>query len=245
MTTVALLLAAGLGSRLGQGTPKAFVSLSGRPMFLFSLEAMEDSGVIDAVILVAPPSALTEARSIVEALGSSLIGDVIPGGATRSSSVREGLAAIPPNADIVMCHDAARPFASPELFRRVIEALGNADGPDGVVPVIPSPDTVKRLDGWRVAETIPRDAVGLAQTPQAFRAPALQSAHAADSPEATDDATLLERSSFRVQAVEGEPNNFKITTGEDLRRAETLLPSHFAHSLRPPGESGKAARRSP
>ncbi len=239
MTATALLLAAGLGSRLGQGTPKAFVSLSGRPMFFFSLEAMQDSRVIDAVILVAPRSELPRALSMVEALGSSLVHDVVPGGPTRSSSVREGLAATPPNADVVVCHDAARPFASPELFRRVVDAIGNVDA---VVPVVPSPDTVKRLDRWRVVETIPRDTVGLAQTPQAFRTHALRSAHAGDTNDATDDATFLERSGFRVQAVPGEPNNFKITTSEDLSRAVARFALRPLHSARRSTASNRAPR---
>jgi 2-C-methyl-D-erythritol 4-phosphate cytidylyltransferase len=234
VTATALLLAAGIGSRLGQGTPKAFVSINGRPIFVFSLEAMEASGVIDAVVLVAPRSELARAGVMVEALGSSLVHDLVPGGASRSSSVREGLSASPPNTDVVVCHDAARPFASSELFRRVVDALPSADG---VVPVIPSPDTIKRVDGSRVVETIPRDVVGLAQTPQAFRADALRAAHERDSKDATDDATLLERAGFRVVTVEGEPSNFKITTSEDLSRAVArfaLLPLHSARRSRAP-----------
>lgn len=189
-------------------------------MFAFSLEAMEASGVIDAVVVVAPRSEFARARVMVEDLGSSLVHDLVPGGTSRSSSVIEGLAASPPTTEVVVCHDAARPFASAELFRRVVAALPSADG---VVPVIPSPDTIKRLDGSRVVETIPRDSVGLAQTPQAFRADALRAAHERDSTDATDDATLLERAGFRVETVEGEPSNFKITTSEDLSRAVARL----------------------
>jgi 2-C-methyl-D-erythritol 4-phosphate cytidylyltransferase len=207
-------------------------------MFVFPLEAMEASGIIDAVVLVAPRSELARARAMVESLGSSRVHDLVPGEASRSSSVRAGLAASPPATDVVVCHDAARPFASPELFRRVVDALQSADG---VVPLIPSPDTIKRLDGTRVVETIPRGAVGLAQTPQAFRADALRAAHEGDPKDATDDATLLERAGFRVQAVDGEPENFKITTSEDLDRAEARF------QVRPLGmarrsESPNAAR---
>ncbi|HEX2090543.1 MAG TPA: 2-C-methyl-D-erythritol 4-phosphate cytidylyltransferase [Actinomycetota bacterium] len=242
MSTTGLLLAAGIGSRLGEGTPKAFVSINGRPMFVFSLEAMEASGVIDAVVLVAPRSEFARVRVMVEALGSSLVQDLVLGGASRSSSVKAGLAASPPNTDVVVCHDAARPFASPELFRRVIDALPNADG---VVPVIPSPDTIKRLDGSRVVETIPRDTVGLAQTPQAFRFDALRAVHAGDPKDATDDAALVEGAGFHVETVEGEPSNFKITTREDLRRAEILLRSRSADAFRHAEEREQAARRSP
>ena len=186
-------------------------------MFVFSLEAMEASGVIDAVVLVAPRSELARAQSMVEALGSTAVHDVVAGGTSRSGSVKKGLAAIPSNTDVVVCHDAARPFASSGLFRRVVTELHAADG---VVPVIPSPDTVKRLEGSRVVETIPRETIGLAQTPQAFRADSLRSSHNIDSTDATDDAQLLERAGFRVLVVEGESENFKITSSQDLSRAE-------------------------
>ena len=203
-------------------------------MFAFSVEAMKASGVIDAVVLVAPQSELDLARVMVEDLGSNLVLDLVPGGASRSSSVRAGLAAAPPNTDVVVCHDAARPFALPELFRRVVDAVQRADG---VVPVTPSPDTIKRLDGSRVVETIPRDTVGLAQTPQAFRADALRAAHEGQPTDATDDATLLERAGFRVETVEGEPSNFKITTSEDLWRAVArfqIQPLRFGRELESP-----------
>ncbi len=242
MTATGLLLAGGFGSRLGQGGPKAFVSINGRPMFVFSLEAMEASGVIDAVVLVAPRSELARARVMIEDLGSSLIHDVVPGGESRSSSVREGVAASPPNTDVVVCHDAARPFASAELFRRVVAALPSADG---VVPVIPSPDTIKRLAGSRVVETIPRYVVGLAQTPQAFRADALRAAHEGDSNNATDDATLLERAGFRVETVEGEPSNFKITTSQDLSRAVATFPIQPLRLGRQPESPNSAPRPQP
>ncbi|MDP8956806.1 MAG: 2-C-methyl-D-erythritol 4-phosphate cytidylyltransferase [Actinomycetota bacterium] len=240
MTTTALLLAAGLGTRLGQGRPKAFVSISGRPMLLFSLEAMKRSGVIDDVIVVAPGSLMPSARELANAVASNLVYDVVEGGASRSESVGLGLAAMPANTDVVVCHDAARPFPSPDLFKRVVAALQDADG---VVPVIASPDTVKRIEGSRVLETIPRETIGLAQTPQAFRAHALQSAHNGRPNDTTDDAVLLERAGLPVATVEGELANFKITTSEDLGRAVARV------QLRPvalrPGPSGASTSPTP
>ena len=123
---------------------------------------------------------------------------------------------------VVMCHDAARPFATPALFDRVLGAL---DGVQGVVPVVPVPDTVKRVEGGVVLRTEPREGLVLAQTPQAFLALALRQAHdraERDGIEVTDDAAALERAGFRVRAVPGEPGNFKITTPEDLARAEAI-----------------------
>jgi 2-C-methyl-D-erythritol 4-phosphate cytidylyltransferase/2-C-methyl-D-erythritol 2,4-cyclodiphosphate synthase len=122
-----------------------------------------------------------------------------------------------------VCHDAARALASPELFEAALEAL---EGWDGVVPVVPVTDTVKRIHGDVVEGTEAREALGLAQTPQAFVAAALTRAHAEAERrglDVTDDAAALELAGFRVRAIAGEPRNFKITTREDLERAEALL----------------------
>lgn len=147
------------------------------------------------------------------------------GGDTRQESVLRGIDALPGDTEVVVCHDAARPFATPDLFRRVVVAVGTADG---VVPVIASPDTVKRVDDGRVLGSIDRESIRLAQTPQGFSAPALRRAHreARDlGLEGTDDATLLEAAGFTVVTVEGEPGNFKVTTDADLARAKALLES--------------------
>jgi 2-C-methyl-D-erythritol 4-phosphate cytidylyltransferase/2-C-methyl-D-erythritol 2,4-cyclodiphosphate synthase len=123
----------------------------------------------------------------------------------------------------IVCHDAARCLAQPQLFEAVLDALRRADG---AIPVVPVADTVKRLDDGVIAGTLDRDELGLAQTPQAFRAEALREAHriAEESDvEATDDAMLLELAGYRVVAVPGDPGNFKITTREDLDRAERVL----------------------
>jgi 2-C-methyl-D-erythritol 4-phosphate cytidylyltransferase len=233
LTTVALLLAAGVGERLGNDEPKSFVELAGRPMLVYSLEAMVASGVIDRVILVAPPGHLARGTSLLaewdEARAdhhhalSLEIEAVVAGGGTRQESVRMGLEAISADDDIVVCHDAARPLASPELYRRVLEGIADADG---CIPVVPSTDTVKRIDDGRVVDTLPRDQLGLAQTPQAFRADALRSAHrraVGRDLVATDDAMLLEAEGLAVAVVGGELSNFKITSPEDLLRVERFL----------------------
>lgn len=224
----ALLLAAGSGSRLG-GQAKAFLEVAGEPLFVRSLRAIAGSGAIDGVVMVVPEAFVDQPvrwrGELASRLGLFL---VRPGGQTRQESVRIGLESLPDATEVVVCHDAARPFAGPNLFRRVIAAL---HGADGVVPAIASPDTVKRVQGSRVIETIPREAVRLAQTPQAFSAGALRQAHrlAHDrGMEATDDATLLEAAGFAVVTVEGEPGNFKVTTAADLARAEDLLGSRVA-----------------
>ncbi len=226
-----ILLAAGSGDRLGLAVPKGFIDLDGRPMFELSLMAMAASGVVGGVILVVPPGGRPDAvEETIERWrsapgGCSVLG-VISGGGSRQASVQMGLEALEPfsaGASVVVCHDAARPLASPELYRRVVAALAASDG---AIPVVASPDTVKRVRDGRVVETIPRGEVGLAQTPQAFRLPALREAHRRAQEagtEATDDAMLLESAGHAVAVVEGEPTNFKVTTAEDLQRAADAL----------------------
>jgi 2-C-methyl-D-erythritol 4-phosphate cytidylyltransferase / 2-C-methyl-D-erythritol 2,4-cyclodiphosphate synthase len=169
--------------------------------------------------VVAPPGFEQRVEEVVEPFGATR---VVSGGPSRQASVRAGLLAVGGEARVVVCHDSARAFASPELFARVIDAL---DGWDGAVPVVRVVDTVKRVEGQVVKGTEPRSTLALAQTPQAFVHRALLDAHEAaerEGVEATDDAALLERSGYRIRAVEGESLNLKITTRDDLRLAEAL-----------------------
>jgi 2-C-methyl-D-erythritol 4-phosphate cytidylyltransferase len=226
VTTVVLLLAAGEGNRLGQSVPKAFIPLGGRPILLHSVAAAMACPLVDHVLLVVSAEQILRAQEMIEGVdGSGRIAGVVAGGATRQGSVRCGLAALPADADLVLCHDTARPLASSDLFGRVIGAASSGAG-GGAIPVIPSPDTVKRIDDGRVVETIARDSIVLVQTPQGFAIDALRKAHAAASAagfEGTDDAMLLEAIGLPVAVVQGEAENFKITTPEDLRRAEAIV----------------------
>ncbi len=220
MRAVAIVAAAGSGERLGMPSPKAFVALGGRPILARAVETAFACPTIGLVVVAAPPGSEDLAHAIVEPLGAHA---VVTGGATRQASIRAALSAVPSDAAVVVCHDAARALATPALFAAVVEALA---GWDGVVPVVPVPDTVKRMRGQVVVGTVPREGLALAQTPQAFVAAALRDAHeraAAAGVEATDDAALLEWAGYRVRAVPGEPTNLKITTAADLARAEALL----------------------
>jgi 2-C-methyl-D-erythritol 4-phosphate cytidylyltransferase len=216
---VAIVLAAGSGDRLGTPRPKAFIELGGRPLLVHAVGAALACPGIEMVVVAAPAGGEDLAHAMIEPLGAHAL---VTGGATRRASVRGALEAVPLEAGAIVCHDAARPFATPALFTRVLEALGGADG---VVPVVPVPDTVKRVDGGLVLGTVPRETLALAQTPQAFVASALRTAHERaedDGAEVTDDAAALERAGFRVRTVPGELGNFKITTPEDLARAERV-----------------------
>jgi 2-C-methyl-D-erythritol 4-phosphate cytidylyltransferase len=207
---VALLVAAGSGERLGAGRPKAFVSLAGRPMLAWSLDAMRAAGISDIVVAL-PPG---------EDAPSGTVG--VPGGATRSESVRAALAAAPPG-DVVV-HDAARPLVTPDAFAATLAALADADCAIAAGPV---PDTVKEAgDDRLVTATLDRSHLWAIQTPQAFRRTALERALAVPDEVlavATDDAWLVERTGGTVRVVESTPANFKVTTPHDLRIAELLL----------------------
>jgi 2-C-methyl-D-erythritol 4-phosphate cytidylyltransferase len=201
----AIVVAAGTGERFGDR--KQFCDVAGQTAAARAVAAARS--VAAFVVLVVPPDALADTHG-ADAL--------VAGGATRSASVREGLAVLDETPDVVVVHDAARPLASPGLFRAVVEALGVPGGPDGAVPGIPVADTLKQVapgPSRAVAGTLDRSTVFAVQTPQAFRAEALRRAHAAGG-EATDDAALLEAIGGRVVVVDGEPENRKLTTREDL-----------------------------
>lgn len=215
-----IVLAAGSGSRLGLEVPKAFVPLAGRPMLDRALATALECRMMRTLVVAVPKGWEDRARDIVGPLHPRA---VVAGGPTRQASVRAALAAVEPEAEVIVCHDAARPLARSTLFFAVLAALGEWDG---VVPVIPVNDTVKRLSGDRIEGTEARSQLVLAQTPQAFRAGALRDAHARaerDGEAVTDDAAAVELAGYRVRAIGGEPGNFKITTPEDLARAEQVL----------------------
>ncbi len=223
MKATGIVVGAGSGRRLGLGEPKAFVPLGGRPILLHSIAAMEEAGEFDRVVLAVPRGRVEQARTLMAAEHPDLEARIVEGGESRQESVRRAVAAAPSDATVIVCHDAARPFASERLFRRVLAGL---HGVQGVVPAIESPDTAKRVSGDRVVGTIPRSDLRLAQTPQAFLANALREAHqraVREGWEATDDAMLLEAADLELRWVEGEPSNLKITSREDLVRAEAML----------------------
>lgn len=195
-------------------------------MFIHSLRAATRASSIASIVLVVPPGEVEFARTAANELaGEAPVEAVVAGGATRQESARLGVAAAPPSR-LIVCHDAARPFAPPSLFDRVAKAV--SDPFAGAVPIVDSHDTVKRVRDGRIVETIPREQLGLAQTPQAFAAAALREAHewaVRDGWLVTDDAMLLERVGLDVAVVAGEILNFKITTEADLRWAEMLVAS--------------------
>lgn len=219
MSAWAVVVAAGEGTRFGRS--KAFVGLAGIPMIGHSLIAFAKVSAIEGVVLVVAASQLEEGRALAAATVPAITVEVVAGGASRQASVRAGLAAVPGGAAHVVVHDAARPLVTTALVEATLGALAAASG---AVTAVPAHDTLKRERDGVVVETVPRDDLWRAQTPQAFRADVLRRAHEhASDDDATDDAALLERIGERVVIVPGDERNLKVTAPEDLRIAEALL----------------------
>jgi 2-C-methyl-D-erythritol 4-phosphate cytidylyltransferase len=220
----AVLVAAGRGERLGEDRPKAFARLGGLPLLAEPLRRLDESEWIEAIVLVAPPGWEEPAILLAEEIGASKVSACVPGGETRSESVRAGLAEVPDDAAVVLVHDAARPILPAEVVPRLLEALG--EGFDGAVPGLPVADTVKRVRDDVVIETLTRDELVTVQTPQAFVASVLRAAAAG---EGSDCASLVEAAGGRVKVVEGDERLLKVTTPADLDRvAAWLEPSSAA-----------------
>jgi 2-C-methyl-D-erythritol 4-phosphate cytidylyltransferase len=220
MSTWAILAAAGSGERLGADRPKAFVALGELPLLATPLERLDESEWIDAIVVAAPPGWEEPSILLAEEIGAGKVSAVVTGGATRAESVRLALDEVPADAVAVLVHDAARPLVTDALVGRVLAPLG--EGWDGVVPALPVADTVKRVDGDRVLETLHRDDLVAVQTPQAFLADTLRRA-VAGGDDATDCAGLVEAAGGRVRWVDGDPKLLKVTTTADLEQAAAWL----------------------
>jgi len=209
----AVLAAAGSGERLGADRPKAIARLGELPLLAESLRRLDDSEWIDSIVVAAAPGWVEPSILLAEEIGAGKLSACVAGGGTRTQSVRIALEEVPDSAAVVLVHDAARPLLPSEVIGRVLEPL--SEGWDGVVPVVPIADTVKRVRGDEVVTTLDRGDLVAAQTPQAFVADALRRAVAADA-EGTDCAALVEASGGRVKVVDGDRRLLKVTTPDDL-----------------------------
>ncbi|WP_181783522.1 2-C-methyl-D-erythritol 4-phosphate cytidylyltransferase [Pseudonocardia pini] len=231
MTVAAVVPAAGSGTRLGAGAPKAFVPLAGVPVVVRAVEGLLRSGAVDEVLVGVPEALVDQARLLFAGRPVT----VLAGGAERTATVRLALellavhggerAATPEgHADVVLVHDAARPLTPPALIASVVAAV--RAGHPAVVPVLPVADTVKRVTPDGIVEsTVDRSVLRAVQTPQGFAFATLWAAYAASDVDAaaTDDAGLVERVGEKVHTVPGDPAAFKVTTPWDLHIAELLL----------------------
>ena len=214
--TLALILAAGSGERLGAGRPKALVELAGRSLLAWSVEALAAAPAVEQIVVAMPPG---------EAPPPGTVGAT--GGSSRSQSVLRALEVAGP-AELVLVHDAARPLLTPALAEAVIDALADDPEADAAIAAAPVTDTVKRAgsDGGAVRETLDRGELWAVQTPQVFRRAALERALDVEPDvlaRATDDASLIEQAGGRVIVVPSPAENLKVTTALDLRVAALLL----------------------
>lgn len=228
--TAVVIPAAGRGVRLGPGAPKALRALNGTPMLIHAVRAMAASRAVSLVVVVAPPDGTAEVKSLLDAHALPERTDflVVPGGETRQESVRLGLDALPPDYDIVLVHDAARPLVPVDTVDAVIEAV--RDGASAVVPALPLADTVKEVEPATVTgepepvvATPRRARLRAVQTPQGFDRATLIRAHETVTHDVTDDASMVEQLGLTVMVVPGHEEAFKVTRPLDLVLAEAVL----------------------
>jgi 2-C-methyl-D-erythritol 4-phosphate cytidylyltransferase len=216
VTVAVVVPAAGAGTRPGPGAPTALRLRAGEPLLVHAVRRLRECPSVGPVVVAAPAGAVDEVAGLLAAFDVT----VVAGGAERQDSVRLGLAALPAEVDLVLVHDAARALVPVSVVESVVAALRS--GAAAVVPVVPVADTVKRVTGDVVVETVPREELVAAQTPQGFQRAVLERAHA-DSPLATDDASMVEALGVKVVTVPGSPQAFKVTTPLDLLAAEAVL----------------------
>jgi len=220
----AILAAAGRGDRLGLDRPKAFAPLNDRPLIAESLERLDASEWIEGIVVAAPPEWEEPCILVAEEVAAGKVAATVTGGESRGESVRAALAEVPEGAAVIVVHDAARPLVTDEMIERVLTGL--EDGWDGAVPGIPLADTVKRVDGETVTETLDRTGLVAVQTPQAFVASSLRDAFStlqqsvAKSP---DCAALVEARGGRVRVVPGDRRLVKVTEPADLELVASWL----------------------
>jgi 2-C-methyl-D-erythritol 4-phosphate cytidylyltransferase len=221
---IAIIAAAGAGTRMASDRPKQFLLLAGTPVIFHTLRVFEQCDSIDEVIVVLPAEESAGFLSLAGKFGVRKLARVVPGGATRSDSVKRGLMAIrSATAEIVVVHDGVRPFVTVEEIDATI-AAAKSDG--AAILVAPVTDTIKQVDYRAIVKTLDRGTLRRALTPQCFRYELLREAYQkadVNDPSLTDESALVEQLGKRVSIVEGSARNIKITTAEDLAIAEAIL----------------------
>lgn len=226
MKVIALIPAAGMGTRMNAGMNKQYLLLDGLPIVGRTIGVFEHSPIVDDIYVIIPEPEIPFCREqVVERLGLRKVRAIVPGGKERQNSVTNGLRAIPDAADddVVIIHDGVRPFVTGDIIRRAVDV---AAAGDGALVAVPAKDTIKVVRDGIIRETPPRETLWQAQTPQAFRYGVIRNAHERAEAEGflgTDDASLVERLGGEVRVVMGDYRNIKITTPEDLVLAEAFL----------------------
>jgi len=229
---IAVIPAAGSGTRMGSSRPKQFMDLCGKPMLAVTLERFQKCDLVDGIVVVVSEQNIAYCTSeIVERYGLSKVTTVVPGGQRRQESVRNGIGAVSDSSTRILIHDGARPLVTAELIERVVKASWRYRA---VIPGIPLKDTLKEIDSrGRVVKTVERGALWVIQTPQIFQGEDIRAAHEKAREEdwegVTDDAFLIEKMGIPVDVIEGEDTNIKITTMKDLDLARSFLSVSHEH----------------
>ena len=222
MTYQVIIPAAGQGKRMGAGKNKLLLELDGKPVFIYTLMVFEDDDLCSGIILAINGQEEREIKNLLNHHGIKKVIGLVPGGAERQDSVYNGVKSLKGDG-IVLVHDAARPFINSEQIHELVAA---AEQNGASILAVPVKDTVKRAKDKKVVETIERSSLWAIQTPQAFRMSLLRKAHEKASEEGflgTDDSSLVERLGHDVIIVEGNYDNIKLTTPEDLFFAKTII----------------------
>lgn len=215
----AVVVAAGESRRMGS-VDKIFLPLAGRPLITYSLQALNDSPIVDAVVLVMSSSNVERGRELVSASGWSKVREVCAGGSRRQDSVRAGLSRLD-DCQRIIVQDGARPFIDQDLIERGLSEVKHTGASAAAVPV---KDTIKSADAsMTVTRTVPREGLWAVQTPQVFERELLVQAHQAITEDVTDDASMIEGIGCKVRLFMGSYDNIKVTTPEDLIVAEAIL----------------------
>jgi len=223
MKTQVIIPAAGMGERLGEDSPKPLLKINGKPILIYSLEVFDQCPLIESVIVVAHQDYVGDFRSVIEEHKICKVINVVAGGQLRTDSVFNGLKALDEDTEYVLIHDGARPLIDLETVEKAVNLCANESGVIVAVPVKP---TIKRVNTQElyVEATLDRDLLWEVQTPQVFKKNILLKAHEDNNGIAvTDDATLVEMLGERIKVVEGQYDNIKITTKEDVVTAQNLL----------------------
>ncbi len=233
MKTGALIAAAGKGQRMRGRVKKQFIPLKGMPLLFYALKTFEEFEGIESMYLVLDKGDFEYCMGeIIQKYGIRKVSQLVPGGERRQDSVWNGLKAMEGYCDMVIVHDGVRPFVSPEILKRLMAAMEDAQA---VVTAVPALDTIKRVDGMGIVlDTLQRNTLFHIQTPQGFRYDLIKEAYTRALKEGilgTDDAYFVERMGIPVKVIEGSPFNIKITTPEDIVLAHYIL------------QEGKFARR--
>ncbi|MCL5006230.1 MAG: 2-C-methyl-D-erythritol 4-phosphate cytidylyltransferase [Acidobacteria bacterium] len=223
MKVIAIIPAAGAGIRMGGETPKQFLALEGVPIVVHTLRKFDRADSIDEIFLGLRPEDMDRAHAEIEREHFSKPVRLVRGGASRQETVALALQEAPSTAEIVVVHDAVRPFVALEMIRQVVEAARKCGA---AILGIPSVDTIKQVERQTILGTLPRERIVLAQTPQAFRFEILKEAFdraLADGYEGTDESSLVERLGYTVEVLMGSDRNIKITKPSDLPLARLFI----------------------